>query len=303
MFTGEIRRARSKRPLVIGLIFVALVIAVIALVPMPHPVPTTFTLVPSSTVEVLALREGVIAEVVTVDGSMVAKGTVIAKYDVSEAEKQLPDAEKKVATLEQRKASGGKVSPAAKAALAKAEGAVKSAKTALEKATKAGKGKQTPAMAAAQKKLDAAQASLTKAQDAVGPTGEALEQALTAAQAEVAAFKAQLAEKTLVSPGTGLLFLALEKGANLKKDAKLGEVKETAKLRAVIKVPAGEKTDKGMAVELNLGGAKRRVTLNGPATGDLAEAELDNAKGEFKLGTSGDAVLEGEQRSLLAGMM
>jgi hypothetical protein len=71
----------------------------------------------------------------------------------------------------------------------------------------------------------------------------------------------------------GLLFpgvVALEKGANVKKDAKL---------RAVVKVPTGEKTSKGMAVE------------------------LDNAKGEFKLGTSGDAVLEGEQRPLLAGMM
>ena len=52
-----------------------------------------------------------------------------------------------------------------------------------------------------------------------------------------------------------------------------------SKLRAVVKVPTGEKTSKGMAVE------------------------LDNAKGEFKLGTSGDAVLEGEQRPLLAGMM
>lgn len=303
MFTGEIRRARSKRPLVIGLIFVAVVIAVVALVPMPHPVPTTFTLVPSNTVEVLALRDGVIAEVVTVDGSMVAKGTVIAKFDVSEAEQQLPEVEQKLAALEQRKAGGGKVSPAAKAALAKAEGALKAAKTALEKATKAGKGKETPAMAAAQKKVDAAQASVDKAQAGVGPTGEALDQAITAAQAEVAALKAQLAEKTLVSPGTGLLFLALEKGANLKKDAKLGEVKETSKLRAVVKVPAGEKTGKGMAVELTLGGAKRRVMLSGPATGETAEAELDNAKGEFKLGTSGEAVLEGEQRSLLAGMM
>jgi len=70
---------------------------------------------------------------------------------------------------------------------------------------------------------------------------------------------------------SGLLFpgvVALERGASVKKDAKL---------RAVVKVPTGEKTSKGMAVE------------------------LDNAKGEFKLGTSGDAVLEGEQRPLLSG--
>lgn len=36
MFTGEIQRSRSKRPLVIGVGFVVLVVSLLLVVPMPH---------------------------------------------------------------------------------------------------------------------------------------------------------------------------------------------------------------------------------------------------------------------------
>ncbi|MFO0599733.1 MAG: hypothetical protein U0228_30780 [Myxococcaceae bacterium] len=303
MFTGEIRRARSKRPLYIA-IGVVVVIALIALlVPMPHPVATTFELTPGATTEVLLPRDGTIGEIVTTDGSMVAKGTVIAKFDVSAAEKELPELEKKVAALEERKAAGGKVTPAAKAALTKAEAALKKEEAALEKATKAGKGKTTPAMGAAQKKVDAAKEALEKAQLAVGPSGDELEKVLTESKDKVAALKAEVSSANVTSPGSGLLELKLEKGATLKKDAKLGTVSDLAKLKALVKVPASETTTKGQAVELVLASGKKRVTLAGPATGDTAEAELDNQKGEFKPGLKGEATLEGEQRSFLSGLM
>jgi multidrug resistance efflux pump len=303
MFTGEIRRARSKRPMVIGLIFVVIVLAVVLLVPMPHPVASTFTLQPGAMVDVVAPREGVVAEVVSADGAMVATGTVVAKFDLAEAEKQAPELQKKVEALEQRKASGGKVSPAAKAALTRAEAALDKAKAGLEKATRAGKGKTTPAMTAAQKKVDDAQAAADEAKLAAGPTGEALDRELADAQAALAAVKAQLEAKAIVSPGSGLLDLKLEKGAAVTKDAKVGSVADVAKLKALVKVPAGETITKGQAVELTLGTAKKRLVFTGPATGDTAEAEFDNSKGEAKPGTTGDCTIEGTQRSLLSGFL
>lgn len=304
MFTGEIRRARSKRPMVIGLIFVLVVVLVVLLVPMPRALPATFTLVPGSVTAVTAPRDGVVAEVITADGAMVARGTVIAKYDVSEAQKKSEELTRKIEALEERKASGGKVSPAAKAAVTKAEAALKKETAALEKATRAGKGKTTPAMTAAQKKVDAAKAALEKAQLAAGPVGEALDKEIADQKAALEGVKTELTSASITSPRAGILFLKLEKGAALKGNDALGDVKETAKLLAEVKVPAGEDIAKGQAVEIALApNNKKRLTFIGPAKNDVAQAEFDNSKGEAKPGATGDATIEGQQRSILQGML
>lgn len=290
--------------MVIGLIFVLVVALIVLLVPMPRSLPATFTMVAGSVTEVTAPRDGVVLEIQSADGSMVAKGTVIAKYDNAEAQKKIEALNTTLAGLEDRKAKGGKVSASAKAALTKGEAALKKETAALEKATKAGKGKTTAAMTAAQKKVDAAQAALEKAQLAAGPTGEALDKELADRKAELDALKAELAAGNIVSPGSGLLTLKLDKGAAVKKDALLGDVQETTKLKAQIKVPPGETITKGQPVELTVSpGNKKRLTFLGPAKNDVAEAEFDNQKGEFKLGATGEATIEGEQRSILQGML
>lgn len=290
--------------MVIGLIFVLVVVLIVLLVPMPRALPATYTMAAGSVAEVTAPRDGVVLEILSADGSLVAKGTVIAKYDNAELNKKSEDLTKTIEGLEERKAKGGKVSPAAKAALTKAEAALKKETAALEKATKAGKGKTTPAMTAAQKKVDAAQAALEKAQAAVGPTGEALDKELADRKAELDAVKAELSAGNIVSPGSGLLTLKLDKGAAVKKDALLGDVQETTKLKAQVKVPPGEDITKGQAVELTVSpGNKRRLTFSGPAKNDVAEAEFDNQKGELKLGATGEATIEGAQRSILQGML
>ena len=290
--------------MVIGLIFVLVVLLVVLLVPMPRALPATFTLAPGSVTELTAPRDGVILELVSADGAMVAKGTVIAKYDLSETQKKADELSKKLEALEERKASGGKVPASAKAALSKAEAALKKETAALEKATKAGKGKTTAAMTSAQKKVDAAKAALEKAQLAAGPTGEALDKELADQKAALDALKAELGAGSITSPAAGILFLKLEKGAALKTGAPLGDVKEVGKLKAEVKVPPGEDIAKGQAVEISLApNNKKRLTFLGPAKNDVAEAELDNQKGEAKPGQTGDATIEGQQRSILQGML
>lgn len=300
MFTGEIQRSRSKRPLVIGLIFFIVVAAVLLLVPMPHTVKSTFVLAPFNTVELTAPRAGTIAEVSAATGSVVARGALIAKYDVSEAEKKLPELETQLAALEKQKPS--KPNPKAKALLAKAETALKAADAAVAKAKKAARGKKTPALTAAEKKQKAATAAVEKLNAApAGLSKEELEKQVTSAKEALAAAKSEVAAGNILAPSSGVLTLIeLEKGKLLAKDAKIAVVEDVSKLKAMVKVPAGEAVLKGQGVELVMASGNKRVLFDADAKGELAEAEFDNAKGEFTVGTRGEANIEGTQRSLVS---
>lgn len=299
MFTGEIQRSRSKRPLVIGAVFVVIVVAIVLLLPMPRTLKSTFVLVPFASVEVTAPRDGTIAEVVSPTGTTVARGAVIAKLDTSELDQQVAALEKQAATLEQQKAA--KPNPKAKAAVTKAEGALKAATAALEKATKAAKGKKTPALAAAEKKKAAAEAALEKARAAAGPAGDEAGKLLTGVQEQLAALKKQLAEAVVLAPGSGLLSVSgLDKGASVKAGAKLGTVDDVSKLKARVKEPAGEPLKKGQAVELVLSSGKRRVLFDADGKDGVADAEFDNTKAPLAVGLTGEAEIEGEQRSLVS---
>ena len=301
MFTGEIQRSRSKRPLVIGLLFFIVVVSMVLVVPMPRTVKSSFVLAPVSTVELTAPRDGTISEVSSATGAIVAKGSIIAKYDVSEAEKKIPGLELKISLME--KPPPVRVNPkVAKAAVTKAEAALKAAETALAKAKKAAKGKKTPALAAADKKRQAAAAELEKVKEAaVVPSKEEAAKLLAATKEALVAAKAEVASGTLFAPGSGVLTLVdLEKGRVLAKGAKIAVVEETAKLKAMVKVPAGEEVLKGQGVELVLPSGAKRVLFDADAKNDLAEAEFDNGKGEFAVGLRGEANIEGTQRSLVS---
>jgi multidrug resistance efflux pump len=292
MFTGEIKRARSKRPLVMGLIFFILVVGLVLIVPMPHTVPSTFVLAPVNTVELTAPHDGTIAELTSTTGAIVAKGSIIAKFDVSEAEKKVPELEKQVDAL--GKQTPAKPNPKVKAAIVKAEAALKAAQTAVDKAPRTKK-------AAAEKKKETAAAALEKAKKSTGLTAEELEAQLTTAKDALAAAKAQVAAGSIFAPASGVLTLIeLEKGRAITSGAKIAVVEDTSKLKAMVKIPAGEAVLKGQGVELVLPAGKRRVLFDGDAKGDVAEAEFDNAKGELTVGVRGDANIEGTQRSLVS---
>ena len=296
MFTGEIQRSRSKRPLVIGLVFVVLVVGLLLIVPMPHTLQSTFVLAPLSTVELTAQRAGTIADVTSATGATVAKGSILAKFDVTEAEKKLAELEKQVETL--GKLTPTRPNPKAKAALVKAEAALKAADAALEKAKQA---RKKPALAAAEKKQQAAASAVEKARAAVGLSAEELQAQLTTAKDALADAKAQIASAAILAPASGVLTLIdLEKGRAITVGAKLAVIEDTSKLRAMVKVPAGEAVLKGMGVELSLPNGKKRVLFDADAKGDVAEAEFDNATGALTVGVRGDAAIEGTQRSLIA---
>lgn len=297
MFTGEIQRSRSKRPLVITLITIILIIGILLVVPLPYTVKSSFVLAPISTTELLAQRDGVIGEISATTGSVVAKGSLIAKYDVSELEKKLPELEAQLAALEKQKPS--KPNPKAKAALSRAQAALKAADAALAKAQKSAKGKKTPALAAAEKKQKAAAAAVEKATP--GLSKEELEKKVSEAKAALAAAKAGIGSASILAPASGVLTLVeLEKGKTVAKDAKLAIVEDTQKLKAVVKVPSGEAISKGMGVILVLPAGNKRVLFDADAKGDIAEAEFDNAKGEFTVGARGDANIEAAERSLVS---
>ncbi len=300
MFTGEIQRARSKRPLVIGLISIIAVVGLVLVVPMPHTVKSTYVLAPLNTVELTAPREGTLGEIVSTTGSVVTRGALIAKYDVSAAEQKIPELEKQLATLEKQKPS--KPNPKVKAALEKAEAAHKAAAAALARAKKTARGKKTPALAAAEKKWKAAVAAVEKASTAPpGLSREELEKQVTAAKEALAAAQTEVAAAPILSPAAGVLTLIeLEPGKHLAKEAKLAVVEDVAKLKALVKVPAGEVVLKGQGVELVLPGGNKRVLFDADAKGDVVEAEFDNAKGQFAVGARGEANIEGTQRSLVS---
>lgn len=299
MFTQELKRSRSKRPLSIAIGFVALIIVMILIVPMPFTVKSTFELAPVTTVDVVAPRNGTIAEVSVASGVVVAQGSVIAKYDIAAAEQHIPALEKEVEKLE--KPPVARPNPKLKAAVVKAEAALKAADLALEKATTAARGKQTPALAAAKKKQEAATAAREKARAALGPTKEEQEAQLTAARTALRDARAQVASVNVYAPASGMLTItALEKGKEVTKDAKVARVEDTSKLKAIVKVPAGEKVIKGQGVELVLPQGKYRVLFDSDAKDEVAQAMFDNAKGELSSGLKGEAHIEGTQRSIVS---
>jgi multidrug efflux pump subunit AcrA (membrane-fusion protein) len=292
MFTGEIQRSRSKRPFVIAAVFVVLVVGLVLIVPMPHAVESTFVLAPITTIELTAPRDGTIAEVTSTTGAVVAKGSTIAKYDVTEAEKKVAELEKQLAELD--KVAPTKPNPKAKAAVLKAELALKAAQAAVEKAPAAKK-------APLEKKQQAAASALEKAQAAIGLTAEERETQLTAAKEALREARGLVASGTILAPASGVLtVVGLERGRAVTTGAKLAVVEDISKLRAMVKVPAGEPVTKGMGVELELPKGKKRVLFDADAKGDVAEAEFDNASGELSVGVHGEAHIEGAQRSIVS---
>lgn len=300
MFTQEIKRSRSKRPLVIALISIAVIGAMVLLVPFPRAVKSTFKLEPVSSTELVAPRAGTIVEVTAADGSRVERGATIAKYDTADAEKKLKEIEAQLDAAQKKLKAGAKAGGKAQAALTKATAADKAARAALEKAEKAAKGKKTPAVAAAQKKADAAAAALQKAKDAAGPSGPELEKAIASMNEQLTALKAELASPTLLASASGELSgLTLKKGDAVAANAKVGRIDDTTKLKAVVKVPAGEKVTKGQQVELLLDSGRKLLLFDADAADGVAAAEFQNAKGDLKNGLEGAAEIAGEQQSLL----
>jgi multidrug efflux pump subunit AcrA (membrane-fusion protein) len=300
MPTGE--TPRSKRlPLVIALIGLILVLCVL-LVPRPRSVKSSYRLTPASTLTLLAQRDGIIGEIKAPNGAVVTRGALIATYDVSALEKKLPVLEQQLAVLEKQQPQTPNWK--ARAALAKAERALKAADAALEKAQKASKGERTPALRAAEKDQKTAALAVLRATPPFGSglTRREIDKKLAETKEAIASARDAIASANIVAPASGVLtLLALEQGKPVARDATIATVVDSATLKAVVKVPAGEEVHKGMAVVLTLpGGGSHRAIFDTDLKGDVAEAALDNAGGQFSAGTQGDADIEATERSLVS---
>lgn len=300
MPTGETQR--SKRPLVvITLIGIILVLSAL-LVPRAHTVKSSYKLRPASTLTLLAQHDGVIGEVNALNGAVVTRGALIATYDVSALEKKLPLLEQQLATLEKQQPQTPNWK--ARAALAKAERALKAADAALDKARKAANGKTTPALRAAERDQKTAATAVTRATPPFGSglTRRELDKKLAETKEAIVSAKAAIASASILAPASGVITLvALEQGKPVARDATIATVEDTGKLKAVVKVPPGEEVHKGMAVVLTLpSGESQRAIFDTDATGDFAEAQLDNTTGALTAGAQGDADIEAAERSLVS---
>lgn len=301
MPTGETQRSRSKRPLVITLFALILVMSALLAVPLPHTVKSSYVLTPAGTFTLLAQHDGVIGEVNSQSGAVVTRGAIIARYDVVALEEKLPVLEQQLATFEKRQP--GKPDFKARAALAKLQRALKSADAALEKARKVANGKKTSALTAAEKQQKTAAAAVVRATPPLGTglTQRELEKKIAETKEAIASARSFIASADIIAPASGVITLtALEKGKPVAMDAKIATVEDTGRLKALVKVPSGEAVLKGMGVVLTLpGGGTQRTIFEADARGDVAEAQLNNAKGELAAGAQGDADIEATERSLV----
>lgn len=279
---------RSKTPFVIVLLLIIIATLVVLVLPMPRTVPTTYTLVPYAKVDVTAPREGSFTEVTA--AGVVNKGAVLAKYDLAELEARKKELEKTIASLTRQLQAPP--NPNAATNLVKADAALKAAKTALTKAKPKKK-------AAAQKKVKAAEVALEQAKAALPKPAAELEKPLQEANLVLESVNSQIAQPTIVAPVMGVFTPSIEVGKTVTVGASIGGVEDSARLKAVVKVPEGETVLRGQVVALSLSKTKKRLAFDGDAKDGVAVAEFDNAKNDFKAGATGVAEIEGEPRPLV----
>jgi multidrug resistance efflux pump len=262
-------------------------------------VPTTFVLVSTSSTELTAPHDGVIGEVLAASGTLVTKGTPIAKFDVSTAEKQVTELTAQLEQLKTKKERAGQEQAPPSPAVVDAQRALALAKANLDKALKS---KKKTAIAAAKKKVGAAEQALARATaQAPAPVDVALiDGQMSSAQMTLDSFQAQIDQPNVIAPTSGLLTIELKKGSTVKGGSKLGVVESVLKLKAQIRVPAGERMVKGQIVEIEFENhQKKKLVVDADAQEDIAEAEFENTKG-LKPGERGSAIVRGSPRSLLA---
>ncbi|MDP2275633.1 MAG: HlyD family efflux transporter periplasmic adaptor subunit [Archangium sp.] len=134
-----------------------------------------------------------------------------------------------------------------------------------------------------------------------GLTQRELERKIAETKEAIASARSFIASANIIAPASGVITLtALEKGKPVARDAKIATVEDTGKIKAIVKVPSGEAVLKGMGVVLTLpSGGTQRTLFGADARGDVAEAQLNNARGGLAAGVQGDADIEATERALV----
>ncbi|MBS1148567.1 MAG: Barrel-sandwich domain of CusB or HlyD rane-fusion, partial [Myxococcaceae bacterium] len=295
---------KSKKGLVIGALAVAAMGGALV-VPMPHTATAPFTLVPKAVTAVTLARGGTLSAISVTDGQWVQKGTPLARWDTSAAQKKIVALEARLIEVRKKNkvsAAAAKKLKVAQARLDKASATQSKAQADLDKLKAGGKGKK-PAIAKAEKSAAAAKAALAAAQKQVEaltvPLTPAIQGELTMIEGELARAKSEAADLALLAGADGFVQgLAARPGQAVEAGAVIARLEDSRTLKVVVAVPKGEQLTVGAALQLKVGTLAAKAVVD-RVDGSSAEAPLDNEKGGFKGGATGESSFAGASKSLL----
>lgn len=275
MFDNHLPRSRSKLPLFLALGVAVALAAVLMFLPWPHTIESTYTLEPASSVPVLAPRAGAVGAVLVKPGDVVTRGQVLAKFDVAAATETQTQLEEQLADLQKQADTAG---------LTAAMDRVKRAE-------------EQPASVA---DLDRAHEALVRLESKPGVSD--LSAQLKLANESLARVQEEQQMNTIVAANAGTIgTVSVKAGDALTNGQAVATVDETTKLKAVLSVPAGEPVKAGNVVTLDLADGKRRLRIEDTDAEGKVITTIENPTGSLAVGSTGKAVIEGPQRSLLGG--
>jgi|GEM_PF-1743462 len=288
---------------------IAAVVAVVAVgglvvAPMPHTATAPCTLVPKQVTPVTVARAGTLAAVTVTEGQWVDKGTTIAKWDTAAAVKKVAALEARIAEVQKK----NKASAAGAKKLADAQGKLDKALAAQSKAQaevdklKASKAKRA-VVAKAEKKAAAAGKAVAAAQKPVAaltvPASKEIQGEVAMLEGELQRAKLESTEVSVVASADGFVKkLSVKPGAAVEANAVLAQLEDSRTLKVVVAVPRGEKLQVGDALQLKVGTVVAKAVVD-KVEGASAEAPLDNTKGGFQGGATGETRFAGASKSLL----
>lgn len=296
---------RSKKGLVIGAMAL-MVIAAGLIAPMPHTATAPFTLVPKAITSVTLPRAGTLSAISVTEGQWVEKGAALAQWDTAAAQKKIVAVEARISDVKKKNKAGAasaKKLQDAQARLDKANAAQSKAQADLDKLKASSKAKKSPAIAKADKKATAAKAAVASAQKTVAsltvPVPASIQGELMMLDGELARAKFEATDLAVLATGDGFVQgLAARPGQVLEAGSVIARLEDSRTLRVMISVPRGERLKVGSELQLKVGSVAAQAVVQ-KVSGSSAEAPLDNAKGGFKGGSTGESSFAGASKSLL----
>jgi multidrug resistance efflux pump len=309
--SGEMQPRGGVLKIILPLILVAAAGAA-ALFPFPYKVPVKYELVAKSSLNVDSPRIGTVATVAVKDGDWVESGAPLVTWDNAGAKKKVGEAEAKVKELNKKltaATSGNKKLVEAKKKLEKAQADEKKAATELEAARAKAKGKKSPAIPKAEKKLKSDQESTVKAQKALeqiqaGDKSSEIRAEVDKATAELDALKSQADAPPLTAAAAGFVSnLKAKAGDTVQKGDPLLKLEDSKSMRVKISATGkgADALSEGQTATLALPSGTLEAKID-KLIGKEAQATVDNKGGTLKSGTKGDGTVNAGGKSMISRM-
>jgi multidrug resistance efflux pump len=297
--------------IILPLILVAAAAAA-ALFPFPYKVPVKYELVAKSSLNVDSPHLGTLATVAVKEGDWVEAGAPLVTWDNAGAKKKVTEAEAKVKELNKKltaATSGNKKLVEAKKKLEKAQADEKKAAQELEAARAKAKGKKSPAVPKAEKKLKSDQEVTAKAQKALeqvqaGDKSSEIRAEVDKATAELDAIKSQADSPPLTAASAGFVSnLKAKAGDTVQKGDPLCKLEDSKSMRVKISATGkgADALSEGQTATLTLPSGTLEAKID-KLIGKEAQATVDNKGGTLKTGTKGDGTVNAGGKSMISRM-